>query len=60
MICEVCKIRQATIHGLATDAKNPAAKPYLRPFCSTCFEAINGFNILGPNEDWGDEISEDS
>jgi len=60
MICEVCKIRQATIHEMSTDSTNPATEPYLKPFCSACFESSKGFNVLGPNEDWGDDISEET
>lgn len=59
MICEVCKIRQATIHGMATDARNGVAKR-LKHFCSMCFEASNGLKITRPEEDLECDISEDT
>jgi hypothetical protein len=50
MICEVCKICQATIHGMPTGTGNGEVKR-LRHFCSTCFEVSNGLDITRLEED---------
>jgi protein-arginine kinase activator protein McsA len=59
MICEVCKIRQATMHGMAIDAGNGAGKR-LRHFCSDCFEESRDLDITRPEEVPAVDISEDT
>jgi protein-arginine kinase activator protein McsA len=59
MICEVCKIREANIHGILPDTRNGEAKR-LKHFCSTCFETSNGLDIARLEEDLECDISEDT
>ena len=40
MLCDICKVREATVHKIKRETLISRKKAHLRHFCDECFELV--------------------